>query len=127
MRSWGLLHSVPIGSGRGVAEDQNRSEGEIPGYRICERPHRSGCSVPRQEEGKELVMLAGVIQNHPKRSGPDLGRKFVRRLACHRSILSGVGASGKPGAVQILKPRTVMEGVDGENQAATRIKHHQRD
>jgi hypothetical protein len=44
-------------------------------------------------------MLAGVIQNHPNRSGPDVGGKLVRRLACHGSILSGVGASGKPGAV----------------------------
>src|SRR5262249_43036034 len=30
-----------------------------------------------------------------------LRRKLVRRLACHGSILSGVGASGKPGAVQL--------------------------
>src|SRR5262245_217449 len=45
------------------------------------------------------MVLAGVIQNHPNRAVPDLRRKLVRRLACHGSILSGVGASGKPGAV----------------------------
>jgi hypothetical protein len=46
-------------------------------------------------------VLAGVIQNHPNRAVPDLSRKLVRRLACHGSILSGVGASGKPGAVHL--------------------------
>ncbi|MFZ5738301.1 MAG: hypothetical protein ACOY6K_15655, partial [Pseudomonadota bacterium] len=42
----------------------------------------------------------GVIQHHPHRSLAHLGGKLVRRLARHGSILSGVGASGKPGAVQ---------------------------
>jgi hypothetical protein len=41
-----------------------------------------------------------VIENHPHRAGADLGRKPVRRPACHGSTFSGVGASGKPGAVQ---------------------------
>jgi hypothetical protein len=41
-----------------------------------------------------------VIQNHPNRTVPDFRRKLVRGLAGHGSILSGVGASGKPGAVQ---------------------------
>jgi hypothetical protein len=36
--------------------------------------------------------LAGVIQSNPNRTVPDLRRKLVRRLACHGSILSGVGA-----------------------------------
>src|SRR3954454_4754947 len=45
-------------------------------------------------------VLAAVIQNNPNRAGPDLSRKLVRCLACHGSILSGVGASGKLGAVQ---------------------------
>jgi hypothetical protein len=35
-------------------------------------------------------VLAGMIQNHPHRASANLGRKFVRRLACHGSILSGV-------------------------------------
>jgi hypothetical protein len=48
-------------------------------------------------------VLAGMIQNHPDRTIADLRRKLVRRLACHGSILSGIGASGKPGAVH--KPR----------------------
>ena len=42
-----------------------------------------------------------MIQNHPNRAVPDLSRKLVRHLACHGSILSGVGASGKPGAVHV--------------------------
>ena len=36
--------------------------------------------------------LAGVIQNHPNGAVPALRRKLVCRLACHGSILSGVGA-----------------------------------
>jgi len=40
-----------------------------------------------------------MIQNHPHRTGPDLRREFVRRLACHGSAFSRVGASGNPGAV----------------------------
>ncbi len=40
-----------------------------------------------------------MIENHPDRAGPNLGRKPVRRWLAHRSILSRVGASGKPGAV----------------------------
>ena len=40
-----------------------------------------------------------VIQHHPHRAGADLRRKLVRRLACHGSTFSRVGASGKPGAV----------------------------
>src|SRR5450759_2892706 len=45
-------------------------------------------------------MLALMVQNHPHRTGPDLRREFVRRLACHGSTFSRVGASGNPGAVQ---------------------------
>src|ERR1035437_1231719 len=44
-------------------------------------------------------MLALMVQNHPHRTGPDLRREFVRRLACHGSTFSRVGASGNPGAV----------------------------
>src|SRR5712664_947157 len=44
-------------------------------------------------------MLDLVVQNHPHRTGPDFGREFVRRLACHGSTFSRVGASGNPGAV----------------------------
>ena len=45
-------------------------------------------------------MIALVIDHHPHRALAHLRRKLVRRLACHGSILSRVGASGKPGAVQ---------------------------
>ena len=41
-----------------------------------------------------------MIEDKSHRTGTDLRRKLVRRLACHSPILSGVGASGKPGAVQ---------------------------
>ena len=41
-----------------------------------------------------------VIQHHPHRAGAHLRRELVRRLARHSPILSGVGASGKAGAVQ---------------------------
>jgi hypothetical protein len=42
-------------------------------------------------------MVAFVILNHPHRTGPDFRREFVRRLACHGSTFSRVGASGNPG------------------------------
>ncbi|WP_018250929.1 HU family DNA-binding protein [Sphingomonas melonis] len=41
-----------------------------------------------------------MIQHHPHRTLADLRRKFVRRLAHTGSTFSGVGASGKLGAVQ---------------------------
>jgi hypothetical protein len=41
-------------------------------------------------------MLAGVIQNHPDSPNPNPRQKRVHRLACQGSILSGIGASGKP-------------------------------
>jgi hypothetical protein len=50
-------------------------------------------------------VLAHVNQNHPNRPRPDLGRKFVRRLACHGSTFSRVGASGNPAAVHPPSPR----------------------
>jgi len=66
-------------------------------------------------------VLAGVIQNHPNRTVPDFRRKLVRGLACHGSILSGVGASGKPGAVhfdvhpnQITAWKSQLEGSASE-------------
>jgi putative (di)nucleoside polyphosphate hydrolase len=43
-----------------------------------------------------------MIQNHPHRAGSHLRRELVRCLACHGSTLSRVGASGKPGAVQVM-------------------------
>jgi hypothetical protein len=42
-----------------------------------------------------------VILHHSNRPPANLSRKFVRRLLrVHSPILSRVGASGKPGAVQ---------------------------
>src|SRR3984885_6549731 len=51
---------------------------------------------------RSMFML--VIQNHPHRAGSHLRRELVRCLACHGSTFSRVGASGKPGAVQ-LQPK----------------------
>jgi hypothetical protein len=48
-----------------------------------------------------------VIGNHPHRPFADLRRKFVRRLAHTGSTFSGVGASGKPGAVHLAFKRLV--------------------
>jgi hypothetical protein len=50
-------------------------------------------------------MLALVIQNHPNRADSDLGRKLVAALLRHGSTFSGVGASGKPGAVHRQQTR----------------------
>jgi len=44
-------------------------------------------------------VLALVVQDHPNRAGTDLGGIRGNSLR-HGSILSRVGASGKPGAVQ---------------------------
>jgi hypothetical protein len=45
-----------------------------------------------------------VIPHHSNRPLANLSRKFVRRLLrVHSPILSRVGASGKPGAVQVKK------------------------
>ena len=47
-------------------------------------------------------MIALVVQHHPHRALAHFRRKLVRRLVAHNGpYLSGVGASGKPGAVQI--------------------------
>lgn len=45
-------------------------------------------------------MLPAMIQHHPHRSIADFRRKLVRCLAHRAPSYSGVGASGKPGAVQ---------------------------
>jgi hypothetical protein len=47
-----------------------------------------------------------VVKNQPYRTLPNFRGKPVRRLAHDGSTFSGVGASGKPGAVRLLgKPR----------------------
>src|SRR3954471_13104200 len=51
-------------------------------------------------DGRVLrAVLALVIQHHPDRALADL-RRIGGCALCHGSILSRVGASGKPGAVQ---------------------------
>src|SRR5579859_7224865 len=54
--------------------------------------------LPREYVQPRLHAL--VIDHHPHRPLADLGCKLVRRLAHTGSTFSGVGASGKPGAVQ---------------------------
>src|SRR5271156_1983272 len=49
-------------------------------------------------------MLMFVIQDQPHSAGTDLRRKPVACLIAHGSILSRVGASGKPGAVHDERP-----------------------
>ncbi len=45
-------------------------------------------------------MISFVIQNHAYRPLANFRRELVRCLAHNRPFLSGVGASGNPGAVQ---------------------------
>src|SRR5690606_29203357 len=47
-------------------------------------------------------MIAFVIQHHPYRTCANLRCEFVRCLTHHRPFLSGVRASGNPGAVHFL-------------------------
>jgi len=60
-----------------------------------------------------------MIENHPHRTLADLRRKLVRRLAHIGSTLSGVGASGKPGAVQLRFTEEQIIGVLKEATAVT--------
>jgi len=43
---------------RGLAENQNRTEGQIPGDRFCERSNRGRCSLP-WKEGRQRTGLHG--------------------------------------------------------------------
>ncbi len=62
---------------------------------MSETPTREGDHAFRKEPDEE-----------GKRRLADFRRKLVRRLACHGLFLSGVEASGKPGAVQrVMSPR----------------------
>jgi len=66
----------------------------------CQRLARAAdLSRDRGDRRPLRGMLALVVQNHPHRAGTDLRGIWWGSL-CHRSILSRVGASGKPGAVQ---------------------------
>jgi hypothetical protein len=52
-----------------------------------------------------------VIQHHPHRALPHLGRKLVRRLPHKGSTFSGVAASSKPGAVHFPGADAAKVGV----------------
>jgi hypothetical protein len=49
-----------------------------------------------------------VIQHQPHRAGTDLRRELVACLLAHGSTFSRVGASGKPGAVQVKPGHSAM-------------------
>ena len=61
-------------------------------------------------------MFGLVIHNHPHRTGANLRRKPVPFLAHNGSNFSRVGASDKPGAVQIaLSKNDLVKWVVGAN------------
>ena len=56
-------------------------------------------------------MLPRVVEDQPHSAFADLRGKLVRRLAHDAPSYSGVGASGKPGAVQSICFQTAAPGV----------------
>jgi hypothetical protein len=64
-----------------------------------------------------------VIQYHPGRPLPNLRGKLVRRLAHRKPSLSGVKASGNPGAVQAAFFLTA-EIITLSWSTAERVSHH---
>lgn len=66
-------------------------------HQVGRQPPLHGCGVPRRPARRMFVF---VIEDQAHRAAADLRRKLVARIAHDGSTLSGVGASGKPGAVQ---------------------------
>jgi len=60
------------------------------------------CWRPLRPPSRRCDPFAVRNDNHANRALADLRGKLVRRLAHRGSTLSGVGASGKPGAVHLL-------------------------
>jgi hypothetical protein len=56
-------------------------------------------------------MLGFVIQNHPHRSGANLGGKLVRRFARHGSSFSELEPPANPGRFTIMHRRSVEDYV----------------
>jgi hypothetical protein len=65
-------------------------------------------------------MLMFVIQHQPHRALAHFRGELVRRLAHHGPILSGVGASGKPGAVHLVRAKAIW-GERSTAIAASRV------
>src|SRR5215510_54283 len=65
-------------------------------------------------------MLVFVIEDQPHRTGTDLRRKLVACLLVHGSTFSGVGASGKPGAVHLVD--AARHPTEGRLWAALRLQ-----
>src|SRR5208283_5202771 len=78
----------------------------------------------RRDCGPLRRMIAPMLLHHPNRPSPDLRREFVRGLLLrfHDPILSRVGASGKPGAVQ-----TIKDGGTPEDWKSQPAKNRQKD
>ena len=64
----------------------------------------------RYDRCPSRCVVAFVVQHHPHRTLTHFRRILVRCLACHRSTFSGVGASDKPGAVQVGRERIAATG-----------------
>ena len=60
-------------------------------------------------------MFSLLVENHADRTRPYLREKPVRRCLAHRSILSRVGASDKPGAVHFLNAYLASKGAQPVN------------
>ena len=86
-------HASPIHSA-----SEPRSRSSPLGILLCKT--LSGNGRDRQDRGPAALMRAFVVQNHPYRAFADFGRIPVRCFAHDAPSYSGVGASGKPGAVQ---------------------------
>ncbi|NPD15975.1 GNAT family N-acetyltransferase, partial [Xinfangfangia sp. D13-10-4-6] len=69
-----------------------------------------------------------IVENQAHSALANLSGKLVRRLAHDAPSYSGVGASGKPGAVQLIDHlfseadyRRLYVEIDAENQASVRL------
>ena len=66
------------------------------------------------------IVIALMFEHHPHRSGAHFRREVAHRPARHCSILSRVGASGKPGAVHYRRetrnPDRTAEFVDNTTE-----------
>jgi hypothetical protein len=67
-----------------------------------------------------------VIQHQPHRAATDLRRELVACLLAHGSTFSRVGASGKPGAVQLQMRQAANAGLGIGGDGFDRLTPHVR-